>query len=98
MITGKINCSKIDKTRLFKGEKGTYLDVVLIETPNDQHGNDYMIVQGVTKEEREKGIRGAILGNAKVRGGNRPQQSRPVPAQSAPNSPAQDGLDENIPF
>ena len=61
MITGKINCSKIDKTRLFKGEKGTYLDVVLIETPNDQHGNDYMIVQGVTKEEREKGIRGAIL-------------------------------------
>ena len=98
MITGKINCSKIDKTRLFKGEKGTYLDVVLIETPNDQHGNDYMIVQGVTKEEREKGIRGAILGNAKIRGGSRPQQARQAPAQSAPKAASQDGLDEDVPF
>lgn len=66
MITAKINCSAIDKTRLFKGAKGTYLDLVLVETPNDQYGNDYMIVQGVSKEEREKGVKGAILGNAKV--------------------------------
>lgn len=98
MITGKINCSKIDKTRLFKGEKGTYLDVVLIETPNDQHGNDYMIVQGVTKEEREKGIRGAILGNAKIRGGNRPQQARQSPPPAASKPAAQEGEGEDVPF
>lgn len=65
MITGKINCAAIDEEKLFKGAKGTYLDIVLIETPNSEYG-DYMIVQGVSKEEREKGIKGAILGNAKI--------------------------------
>lgn len=65
MITGKIDVTKIDKDRLFKGEKGTYLDIVLIETPKSEYG-DYMIVQSVTKEEREAGQRGEILGNAKI--------------------------------
>lgn len=64
MITGKIDVTKIDKAKLFKGEKGTYLDIVLIETPDNQYG-DYMIVQGVSKEERKAGKKGAILGNGK---------------------------------
>lgn len=67
MITAKINCSAIEKARLFKGEKGTYLDIILIDTPNGKYG-DYMIVQAVSKEEREKGIKGAILGNGKTVG------------------------------
>ena len=66
MITLKIDVLKIDKARLFKGEKGTYLDAVMIETPDNQYGDDYMIVQGVSKEEREAGTRGNILGNAKI--------------------------------
>ena len=65
MISLKIDVTKIDKSRLFKGEKGTYLDAVLIETPNNQYGDDYMIVQSVSKEEREQGVRGEILGNGK---------------------------------
>jgi hypothetical protein len=68
MITGKLNVMLIDKAKLYKGEKGTYLDFVLIETPGNQYGNDYMIVQSVTKEEREKGIKGVVLGNCKVIG------------------------------
>lgn len=64
MILGKIDVTKIDKAKLFKGAKGTYLDVVLIETPTSEYG-DYMICQGVSKEEREAGVKGAILGNAK---------------------------------
>ena len=67
MITAKINVLQIEKSRLFQGEKGKYLDIVLIETPTSQYG-DYMIVQGVSKEEREKGIKGPILGNAKIIG------------------------------
>ena len=63
MITGKIDVTKIDKAKLFKGEKGTYLDIVLIETPDSKYG-DYMIVQGVSKEERLAGKKGEILGNA----------------------------------
>ena len=66
MISIKLDVNKIDKNRLFKGKQGTYLDAVLIETPNNQYGDDYMIVQSVSKEEREQGIKGAILGNAKI--------------------------------
>lgn len=66
MITAKIDVTKIEKARLYKGEKGTYLDIVLIPTPDNSYGNDYMIVQSVTKDEKEAGVKGAILGNAKV--------------------------------
>ena len=70
MITIKIDVTKIDKNLLFKGAKGTYLDVVLFETPDDKFGNDYRVVQGLTKEARAAGTKGAILGNGKVIGGN----------------------------
>jgi hypothetical protein len=66
MITAKIDVAKIDKKRLFSGKNGTYLDFLLIETSNDTYGNDFMIVESVTKDEREKGIKGRILGNAKI--------------------------------
>lgn len=68
MISGKIDVTKLDKSKFFKGKKGIYADIVLIDTPNGEFG-DYMIVQGVSKEEREAGVKGAILGNAKVFGG-----------------------------
>ena len=59
----KINVLAIDKLKLFKGGKGTYLDAILIETPGGQY-SDFMIVQDTTTEERAKGIKGAVLGNA----------------------------------
>lgn len=64
MITLNINVKEIDKSKLHEGAKGTYLDCVLIETPNSEY-SDYMIVQSTTKAEREAGVKGAILGNAK---------------------------------
>lgn len=99
MITGKIDVTKIDKARLFKGERGTYLDVVLIETPNGQYG-DYMICQGVSKEERQAGVKGAILGNAKNfnKGGNRPATSH-QPQTKFPDVPSSvPGDDSRVPF
>lgn len=82
MIKAKLNLTKlqhqITKTakgtdvimlplsQFYQGEKGIYLDVVLLETPNSSHGDDYMAVKDVSKEEREKGNRGEILGNAKI--------------------------------
>jgi hypothetical protein len=65
-LVGKIDVTKMDKEKFFKGSKGTYCDIVLIPTPNNQYGDDYMICQSVSKEEREAGQRGAILGNAKM--------------------------------
>lgn len=64
MITIKLDVTKIDNARLYKGAKGTYLSAVLIPTPDSQYG-DYMIVEDVSKEEREAGKKGTILGNGK---------------------------------
>jgi hypothetical protein len=65
MISLRIDVSKIDKSRLFKGEKGTYLDCVLIETTNNKY-NDWMIKESQSKEEREAGREAAILGSGKT--------------------------------
>ena len=55
-VSLKINCSQIDKARLFAGQKGQYLDAtVFIEVDMnqlDQYGNSGMITQDVSKEEK----------------------------------------------
>ena len=77
MISAKIDVTKIDKAKLFEGKNGAkYLDIVLMESPNNAYGNDYMVVQSVSKEERLAGKRGAILGNGKNMGGNYAQPKR----------------------
>jgi len=67
-VSLKIDVSKIDKARLFKGQKGVYLDAtVFIDTDQlDQYGNSGMITQDVTKDEKQRGVKGNILGNCKV--------------------------------
>lgn len=63
-----INVAKIDKIRMVKGKKGTYLNcTVFIDTDNkDEFGNNGKITQDVTKEEKEQKVKGPILGNARV--------------------------------
>lgn len=71
IIKLKIDVTKIDKALLFKGEKGTYLDCTLLLKDGgevDNYGNSGMVVQDVSKETREAGGKGAILGNAKIVG------------------------------
>lgn len=92
MITVKIDVTKIDKNLLYKGTKGTYLDVVLFETPDDKFRNDYRVVQGVTKEARAAGVKGAILGNGKVIGGNA------KPAFNKPDAKPEAEAKEDLPF
>ena len=65
LIKGSIDVLKINKEKLYKGKKGTYLNVVLIPTPNSDYG-DWMIVEEASEEERKGGEKGTILGNAKV--------------------------------
>lgn len=64
VINCKINVETITKSKLFKGEKGTYLNFALVPTPNSQYG-DFMLVEDTTKEERESGTKGVIIGNGK---------------------------------
>lgn len=95
MITAKIDVTKIDKDRLFKGKSGTYLDVALIPTPNDKYGNDYMIVQSVSKEEREAGERGPIIGNAREL---KSQKASPPSARRETSTAAPAEEDNSVPF
>lgn len=95
IILGKMDVTKIDKSRLFKGAKGTYLDFALMEHDQpDQYGNDFMIVQSVSKEERQKGVKGAILGNGKYAGGKPAIKAQPAATASGDKEP--DG--DDVPF
>lgn len=88
-IALKIDVSKIEKERLFKGEKGLYLDAVLfLDEEQDKYGQNGMIVQSVSKEERQNGVRGPILGNCKIIG-------LPENQVIQPEEPA---IDDSIPF
>lgn len=101
----KIDVKKIEKARLFAGQKGTYLDATcFIELGEaDQYGQHGMITQDVTKEEREAGTKGPILGNVSVfyRDGveapsQDPRQDDPRPQQQ--EGGAYDNFDDSIPF
>lgn len=106
-ITLKIDVTKIDKNLLFKGQKGTYLDIVLFENKTaSQYGDTHYCVQGVTKEDRERGVQGPIIGNATVPDGEAPRQQQRAPARQpqgrAPSrqQPQDPDLnpDDDIPF
>ena len=62
MIMAKIDLNKIDRTKIFKGEKGNYLDLTIWQndTP-DKYGNDFSIEQRTAKGENK-----IYLGNGKT--------------------------------
>jgi len=65
-----IDVTKLDKSFFFKGGKGTYADLTLMDNRDgtDQYGNDGFVVQDVGKERREAGEKGPIVGNWKYVG------------------------------
>jgi hypothetical protein len=67
-ISVRIDVTKIDKAKLYQGNKGTYLNMTTyIDTEEvDQYGDNGFISQSVSKEERENGEKGRILGNCKL--------------------------------
>ena len=103
-----IDVTKIDKARLFKGKKGTYLDITtFIDVDNvDQFGNNGFISQSTTKEERQAGVKTDILGNAKVFFNDAspeptmrqaaPQQQQAAPQQQT--APSYEYDDSDVPF
>ena len=97
MIIAKIDVTKLDKTHFFKGTKGIYADLVLIPNKQgvDQYGNDGFVSQGTSKEAREKGEKGAIVGNYKKI--NRGSDVKPEPKPTAKVQPDFDDND-GVPF
>ena len=106
-VSLKIDVSKIEKARLFKGQKGVYLDAtVFIDTSElDQFGNSGMITQDVSKDEKAQNVKGAILGNCKVfwsDSAQQPQQpqQQQQQQQQQPQAPGNEfnKFDDDIPF
>jgi hypothetical protein len=66
MTSLKLNMDKLDAERFFHG-KSTYCDLVLYDHKDgkDEYGNDGVVRQSVSKEERLSGVKMPIVGNYK---------------------------------
>ena len=108
-----INVSLIDKSELYEGKKGKYLSLTLFENRDgtDQYGNDGFIVQEISRERRENGEKGPIIGNWKHHGRQEaPRDRSPAgdrkraeeagrPSSQRPERPTQpDDETDDIPF
>jgi hypothetical protein len=93
MIKYKIDVTKIVKDLLYKGEKGTYLNGVFFDNKNGpgEYGDDGYIVQDISKEARERGEKGPIIGNWRHLQTKSTPAHKPAPATSAAE-------DDDIPF
>jgi|TARA_R110001632_G_scaffold105782_2_gene215313 hypothetical protein len=97
-VSFSINVSQIEKERLYAGKKGKYLDcTVFIDPTADQYGQNGMIVQSVSKEEKAQGVKGPILGNCKIFWTDGQQQQQPQ-QQQPQQQPADDFIGDEIPF
>ena len=110
----KVNLSKIDQSKCFKGGKNndTFLDAtVFYEDIKGDYGDNGMITQDPTKEEslaakaRGEKAKGVILGNlTEFWWDEEPRSSMSVPATSPPQNNMQQNVapavafDDDIPF
>ena len=64
-VNMKIDVSKINKSLLYQGKKGVYLDATVFIDPSNpsQYGDHGMITQDTTKDSEDKG---PILGNCTI--------------------------------
>jgi hypothetical protein len=74
LLTGSIDLSKIDKTKIVSVDKegnsfknnAKYLNIVVwVNDEPDQYGNTASIQIGQSKEEREAGVKATYIGNLK---------------------------------
>jgi len=90
----RINVSKIDKSKLYKGEKGVYLNMTTFVDldQEDEYGNNGFISMEQSKEQRDAGEQSVILGNVKKFWIDGATASAPQSDMSLKE------LDEDIPF
>ena len=98
-ISGSIDVTKIEKARLITGQKGTYLDFTTFVDLDvrDKFDNNGFVSQNVTKEERDAGTKGVILGNVKVFWRDDNQANANAPRTNSNGTPAP-GFDDDIDF
>jgi len=97
MRTIRIDVTKIDKSAIYDGKSGKYIDIVMFDNRegSDQYGNLGFVTQDLGKDRRLAGERGAILGNWKEIG-ERQQAAATVDSGTAAAYSADPG--DEIPF
>ena len=94
-ISIKIDVTKIDKAALYKGEKGTYLTLVV--WPNrdgeDDYGNYAGVKQDLGKDRRDE--KAPFIGNAKI---IKRKNAAPPPKNYEKLPTAAEMNDDEIPF
>jgi hypothetical protein len=70
MISLSIKTYEIEPEHIIIGKNGKIVSVVLFENKDGRgkYGDDGFAVQGVSKELRDKGVRGKIIGNWRYTG------------------------------
>jgi hypothetical protein len=98
MITISIDVTKVEKARLVEKNGAKYLSLVLQDSINDKYGNDFVVRQGCTKEERAQGLKMPIIGNGKD--WSKSNTPKPKPVQQAAPATAQSSDDDGdaVPF
>ena len=99
-IKFRIDVTKIAKLHLYKGQKGTYLNCAVWPNKNgpDQNGMTHYITQEVSREAREAGEKGPIIGNLALPEQEQRRTAAP-PRQVSPEGPLDGSFDdEDIPF
>ena len=92
-ITVTIDVKKLNKDHFITGKPGkdgkspVYCDLILFPSKEERYGNTHFVVQGVSKEKREAGVRGENVGNAKVPAAEPPQRQR-QPLHQKPGQPS----------
>ena len=90
LLSVSIDVTKINKSELITGEKGTYLNLtVSLNNEADKFGNTVSAWQSPTKEQREAKVNRTFLGNGKVIFDSEGRQQAPQ---------AQQVQDDSLPF
>jgi hypothetical protein len=96
LIAISIDVTKLDKSKLVKGKKGTYANItVSVNDEDDQFGNNASIWESQTKEERDAKVDRNFLGNGKVIWSSQSSTDQPKP--SGKKTQASDDNDD-LPF
>lgn len=96
LIHCKIDVKKLDKSKLYKGEKGTYANITLIETPGGKYG-DWMVVEDKAKDApREE--KSTILGNGKNKNWGSDSGRSDAGTTSGPSAPSSGPSSGDLPF
>ena len=97
----KIDVTKIDKAALYHGEKAIYLDAVAWPNKNGvgKFKDTHYLAQELSRERRDAGEKGAIIGNMTVPDEEQPrQETRPVRQQKMDQAFPPEVEEDDIPF